>query len=96
MTPGDPFLEDLSSLEDASWVTAHSIIAVEGVGPVESLTDGVVAYESAHIEPVASEKVVRSGHSVQGHPHAIAEVKRILYVHLERFEGRVADTPPAK
>ncbi|MGE5305138.1 MAG: hypothetical protein ACM3TN_17650, partial [Alphaproteobacteria bacterium] len=45
-------------------------------------TDGVVAYESAHIEGVASEKVVHSGHSTQGHPETIEEVKRILIEHL--------------
>ncbi|MET0502291.1 MAG: alpha/beta hydrolase, partial [Candidatus Binatia bacterium] len=40
--------------------------------------DGVVKYTSAHIEGVESEKVVRSGHSVQGNPEAIQEIKRIL------------------
>ena len=45
-------------------------------------TDGVVAYESAHIEGVESEKVVRSGHSTQGHPETIEEVRRILREHI--------------
>jgi hypothetical protein len=31
---------------------------------------------------VASELVVRSGHSVQGDPHTVAEVRRILLLHL--------------
>ena len=44
-------------------------------------SDGVVAYESAHIEGVESELVVRSEHSVQGHPRAIEEVRRILALH---------------
>lgn len=44
------------------------IIAIFGDGPIIGKTDGVVAYESAHIEGVASELVVRSGHSPQGHP----------------------------
>lgn len=43
--------------------------------------DGVVKYESAHIEGVASELVVRSGHSAQAHPQTIEEVRRILLEH---------------
>jgi hypothetical protein len=38
-----------------------------------------VKYLSAHIDGVASEKVVRSSHSTQGHPDTIQEVKRILF-----------------
>jgi len=41
----------------------------------------VVRYTSAHIEPVESELVVRSGHSTQSNPHTIEEVRRILYRH---------------
>ena len=59
-----------------------SIIAVAGSGPVESGNDGVVAYESAHIESAASEIVVRSGHSVQSNPETVAEVRRILLEHI--------------
>jgi pimeloyl-ACP methyl ester carboxylesterase len=83
MTPGDRFLEILASLPIAEGVTAHSIIAVSGDGPLEKGSDGVVRYESAHIEGVASEYIVRSGHTVQTHPLAIREVDRILRVHLE-------------
>jgi hypothetical protein len=53
-----------------------------GEGPITGKTDGVVAYESAHIDGVASEKVVRSGHSTQGHPETIEEVRRILRDHV--------------
>jgi len=42
------------------------------------LRAGLLAYESAHIEGVASELVVRSGHSTQSHPETIEEVRRIL------------------
>jgi hypothetical protein len=39
----------------------------------------VVKYSSAHIDGVASEKIVRSSHSTQGNPETIQEVKRILF-----------------
>ena len=47
-------------------VTAHSIVAVTATGRSRRADDGVVKYESAHIDGVESEKVVRSSHSTQG------------------------------
>lgn len=82
MSPGHPFLRALNDLPIDPAITAHSIIAVLGEGPITGKTDGVVAYESAHIEGVASEKVVRSGHSTQSHPETIEEVRRILREHI--------------
>ena len=90
MTPSNPFLVTLRSLPIAPHVTAHSIIAVQGDGPVEEGADGVVAYESAHIEGVQSERVVRSGHSTQSHPGTIMEVGRILVEHLLAAEPVIA------
>jgi hypothetical protein len=55
---------------------------VLGEGPITSGDDGIVTHESAHIEGVESELVVRFGHSVQGHPKAIEEIRRILLRHL--------------
>jgi pimeloyl-ACP methyl ester carboxylesterase len=82
MTPGNPFIVALASMPVAPGVHAHSIIAVRGDGPIETGNDGIVEYESAHIEPVDSEFVVRSAHSCQDNPHTIEEVRRILTVHL--------------
>ena len=76
-----PFLRTLASLPIAEGVQANSIIPVKGDGPPEKGDDGVVRYTSAHIEPVESELVVRSGHSTQSTPHTIEEVRRILYRH---------------
>jgi pimeloyl-ACP methyl ester carboxylesterase len=81
MTPGNPFLKTLGALPVASGIAAHSIIAVEGTGPAYQGADGVVKYKSAHLAGVESERVVRSGHSCQGHPDTIEEVRRILRVH---------------
>jgi hypothetical protein len=82
MSPGHPFIRVLSSIPVDPRITAHSIIAVRRPGPPFRQTDGVVAYESAHIDGVASERLVRSSHSTQGHPETIAEVRRILLEHL--------------
>jgi len=82
MTPDNPALQALASIPVSPKVAAHSIIAVEGDGPIETGDDGVVTYQSAHIPEAKSELVVRSGHSVQGDPHTVAEVRRILLLHL--------------
>jgi pimeloyl-ACP methyl ester carboxylesterase len=78
MLPGSRFVKNLAACPIAPGVTTHSIIAVLGEGPVSGKTDGVVTYESAHLDGVASEKIVRSGHSTQGDPETILEVRRIL------------------
>ncbi len=84
MSPGNPFIRALNDLPIDPSITAHSIIAVLGDGPITGKTDGVVAYESAHVDGVESEKVVRSGHSTQGHPETIEEGRRILREHLDQ------------
>jgi hypothetical protein len=84
MTPGSPLITALAETPVAPGVAAHSIIAVQGDGPSEQGTDGVVRYASAHIDGVESELIVRSGHSSQSNPYTIAEVRRILLLHLEQ------------
>ena len=87
MTPGSTFVESLAAITVAPGIRTHSIVAVQGNGPAEKGDDGIVEYASAHQENADSEIVVRSGHSVQGHPLAIAEVRRILRLHA-------AEVPP--
>jgi hypothetical protein len=78
----------LSSLPMAPGVSAHSIIPVLGDGPLADERDGVVAYASAHVEPVDSELVVRHcGHSAQSDPQSIEEVRRILLEHAAAAAG---------
>ena len=52
-------------------------------GDVPDGSDGVVAYQSSHLNSAQSEKVVHSGHGVQQNPLAIQELRRILLLHLE-------------
>ncbi len=63
-------------------VTFHSIIGDKGPEGDREGTDGVVPYASAHLEGVASEKVVQSGHRAHQDPVAIAELDRILREHV--------------
>lgn len=82
MNPRNPALAAFAAIPVSPKVAAHSIIAVEGNGPVETGDDGVVSYQSAHIPEARSELVVRSGHSMQDNPSTVSEVRRILLLHL--------------
>jgi triacylglycerol esterase/lipase EstA (alpha/beta hydrolase family) len=83
MTPGNRFITTLASLPIQPPVVAHSIIAVQGDGPAGEGDDGVVEFESARIDGVASTTVVRSAHSCQDHPQTIDKVREILLEHIE-------------
>ena len=45
--------------------------------------DGVVRYESSHLDGAASEKIVKWGHNVTSSPACIAEVARVLKEHVK-------------
>lgn len=83
MSPKNPVLQALAAIPVETGVAAHSIIAVEGDGDFEEGDDGVVTYQSAHLEGVSSEFIVRNSHSCQEHPLTIEEVRRILLEHLK-------------
>ena len=82
MSPGDPFIKVLAQIPVSPKVTAHSIIAVETDEPLETAGDGVVKYESAHVDGVETELIVQSPHSgMQATPQTIEEVRRIFLEH---------------
>jgi len=82
MSPGHPFIKKLVKIPVSPNVTAHSIISVDDDSPLDQAGDGVVRYESAHIDGVASELIVRSPHSgMQAAPETVEEVRRILLEH---------------
>jgi len=93
MMPGSPFAKTLSSSPIAPGVTAHSIIPEKNEGPPQGQDDGVVKYESAHLEGVASEKIVLSTHSTQSTPATILEIRRILFEHLGIQCGLECEVP---
>jgi hypothetical protein len=97
MSPGNPALKAVRAIPVAPGIHAHSIIPTLQDGPLEDRDDGVVKYKSAHIEGVESEVVIaHSGHSTQGNPMTVREVRRILLEELARDARapavRTADT----
>jgi pimeloyl-ACP methyl ester carboxylesterase len=79
-----PILMVLDELRLAPTIQAHSIIADRRNPPAADGSDGLVPYVSAHLDGVASEALVSSGHLCQDHPAVIREVQRILQEHRSR------------
>jgi pimeloyl-ACP methyl ester carboxylesterase len=92
--PTSGFIRTLAALPIAPGIAANSIIAVDDTDELDEASDGVVRYTSAHIEGVESEKIIRSGHSAQGNPSAIEEIRRILLRHLQEAEPELS--PPER
>lgn len=82
LSPENQLTLALNQLALPGRVTCHSIIGDRGKGDTPNSSDGIVPYASSHVTPVASELIVPSNHSVQNNPAAIAELKRILLLHL--------------
>ncbi|PZQ02068.1 MAG: hypothetical protein DI587_03350 [Variovorax paradoxus] len=75
----DPFVQAAAKLPISSHVRYHSIIGqTDATLPLADASDGIVPYASAHLQGAASERVLHSEHSVQEHPLAILEIRRIL------------------
>jgi pimeloyl-ACP methyl ester carboxylesterase len=83
MSPDNPTIKTLADIPLAPGIKGHSIIAIDGNEMPPDGDDGVVKYTSAHVDYVESEFLVRSGHSCQGQPLVIEEVRRILLAHLK-------------
>lgn len=83
MATDNPFMLTLADIPVAPGITANSIIAIKGNDQPPKGADGVVKYTSAHVDYAESEFIVRSGHSCQGNPLTIEEVRRILLKNLD-------------
>ena len=70
----------------------HNIVGLvpkRGIlGSLMAGSDGVVSYESAHMDDVESELTVTADHTtVHGHPLAVLEVRRVLLEHLAELRN---------
>jgi pimeloyl-ACP methyl ester carboxylesterase len=85
MATDNPMMLTLADIPVAPGIKCNSIIAIKGNDQPPAGADGVVKYTSAHVDYAESEYIVRSGHSCQGNPLTIEEVRRILLKNLEDF-----------
>jgi pimeloyl-ACP methyl ester carboxylesterase len=86
LSPKNPLLQTLIKVPINSKVTYHSIIGNKKTADTPGGTDGIVTYDSAHLDGAASEKIVHSKHNAHTKAVTIAEILRILHLHLETTE----------
>lgn len=77
-----PLLKSILALPMRPGVPYHSVVGDQGRGNAPDSSDGVVPYWSSHLEGARSEKIVPSGHGAHEDPEGIAELGRILRLHL--------------
>ncbi|MFC7335915.1 hypothetical protein ACFQY0_01895 [Haloferula chungangensis] len=83
-----PNFDGYQALNDSpirSDIEIHSIIGDRGRGDSPESSDGIVPYWSSHFKDSRSELIVPYGHSLTRKPETIAEVKRILQLHLKEL-----------
>lgn len=87
LAPHSPFIRAQTSLPIKPGLPYHSIIGNESGPDRTGGSDGIVPYESSHLEHALSEKIVHYGHSVQEHPLTVLEVRRILREHIRNGDA---------
>jgi len=80
LSPNNPTYKVLENLPLE--VPHHSIIGDRGKGDTPNSSDGVVEYWSSQMKKAASEKIVPGPHGSCELPETIAELRRILRLHL--------------
>jgi pimeloyl-ACP methyl ester carboxylesterase len=100
LAPNNLFVRAINTIPVTPGIPYHVISGDRGKGgnkdhtkPV--MSDGIVPYWSSHMDGAVSELVVPSNHSAHQNSQAIAEVKRILKLHIARGDSsklRVAAT----
>ena len=91
LSPSSVFTIATNKIPLAEEVPYHTIYGIRKGKPGPGSSDGVVPYWSSHLDITVSDMPVPSGHSAQVHPIAIAEVKRILLLHLVSFENTTGE-----
>lgn len=86
----NPVLKALHELPISQGVAYHSIVGLQHGQTPETGGDGVVPYQSAHLEGALTELVVPSNHSVQETRPAITELKQILAEHWSVYATEMA------
>jgi len=93
LSPRSPLLRSLDTLPIGA--PYYSIIGDRGRGDTPNSSDGVVPYWSSHLAGAQSELIVPGPHGSFALPPTIAELKRILRLHLAKLgRDRPTSAPP--
>lgn len=63
---------------------AGSAESLQGNLVGQNLSDGIVPYDSSHLDGAVSETVVTGGHNIHENPKTILQLRKILHEHLAR------------
>lgn len=90
LAPDSPVLPAILEAPKAPWVKYHTVIGVVDqetwLGYFSGRSDGIVKYESAHLDEAVSEKIVTADHNtVHRNPESVLEVRRILREHIQQL-----------
>ncbi len=88
LSPNNRFVREINKFPITPGIPYHTIVGDRGRGDTPNSSDGIVPYWSSHMEGAQSELIVPSNHSAPLNPQAIAEVKRILKLHLRAGADR--------
>jgi hypothetical protein len=90
LSPKNPTLQIVNDAR----ITApyYSIIGDRGKGDTPNSTDGVVPYWSSHLDGAKSELIVPGPHGSENLPQTIAELQRILRLHLRANSRQTSGT----
>jgi len=88
LAPANPLFKVLDARP--MLVPYHSIIGDRGKGDSPNSSDGVVAYWSSHLKGARSECIVPGPHGACELPQTIAEVRRLLQLHLKESPSHPA------
>src|SRR5213595_2879380 len=95
LKPNAPYLAVMN--KQSIHAPYHSIIGNRGKpGPLADSSDGVVPYWSSHLDGAQSEKIVPGPHGACELPETIAELDRILRLHLKSTSRRSNGTLAAR
>jgi hypothetical protein len=81
LSPESPLLKSLNTRPIK--MPYHTIAGDRGRGDSPNSSDGVVPYSSSHLEHAQSELIVPGPHGSYALPQTIAELQRILRLHLQ-------------
>jgi pimeloyl-ACP methyl ester carboxylesterase len=70
----------------------HTIAGDRGKGDTPNSSDGVVLYKSSHLNSAQSELIVPGPHGSFDLPQTIAEIQRLLHLHLQATSRRATAT----
>ena len=58
----------------------------------QNFSDGIVPYDSSHLDGAFSETVITGGHSIHENPKTILQLRKILHEHLARHDDHIITT----